>query len=62
MPFGATVAGDVYQRKLDECFRKLKKVIIIAGDIMVVGYKPDHNDHKQAFTSLYRQCESVKSS
>ena len=52
MLFGATVAGDVFQRKLDECFGKLKQVIIIADGIMVVGYKPDHNDHDQAFTSL----------
>ena len=52
MPFGATVAGDVLQRKLDECFSKLKQVIIIADDIMVVGYKPDHSDHCQAFSLL----------
>ena len=41
MPFGATVAGDVFQRKLDEHFGKLKQDIIIADDTMVVGYKPD---------------------
>ena len=52
MPFGATVAGDVFQRKLDECFGKLKQVIIITDDIMFVGYKPDHSDHDQAFTNL----------
>ena len=52
MPFGATVASDVFQRKLDECFGKLKEVIIIADDIMVVGYKPDYNDHNKAFTNL----------
>ena len=52
MPFGATVAGDVFQRKLDECFGKLKQIIIIADVIMVVGYKPDHSDHDQAFTNL----------
>ena len=52
MPFGATVAGDVFQRKLDECFGKPKQVIIIANDIMVVGHKPDHSDHNQVFTSL----------
>ena len=37
MPFGAKVAGDVFQRKLNECFGKLKQVIIIADDIMAVG-------------------------
>ena len=52
MPFGATVAGNIFQTKLDECFDKLKQAIIITDDIMVVGYKPDHSDHHQAFTSL----------
>ena len=52
MPFGATVAGDVFQSKLDECFGKLKQIIIITDDIIVVGYRPDHSDHEQAFTSL----------
>ena len=57
MPFGATVAGDVFQRKLDECFGKLKQVIIIADDIMVVGYKSDHSDHDQSFTSLFQTAQ-----
>ena len=57
MPFGATVAGDVFERKLDEHFGKLKQVIIITDDIMVVGYKPDHRDHDQAFTSLLQTAQ-----
>ena len=57
MPFGATVAGDVFQRKLDECFVKLKQVIIIADDIMVVGYKSDHSDHNQMFTSVLQTAQ-----
>ena len=57
MPFGAAVASDVFQRRLDECFGKLKQVIIIADDIMVVGYKPDHTDHDQAFTSLLQKAQ-----
>ena len=52
MPFGATVVHDVFQHKLDECFGKIEQVIIVADDIMIVGYKPDHNDHDQAFTNL----------
>ena len=38
LPFGATVAGDVFWRKLNECFGKLKQVIIMADDTTVVGY------------------------
>ena len=57
MPFGATVAGDVFQQKLDECFGKWKQVIIIAGDIMVVGYKLHHSDHNQPFTNLLQTAQ-----
>ena len=52
MLFGAAVTGDVFQHKLDEYFGTIEQVIIIAGDIMIVGYKPDHSDHGQAFTIL----------
>ena len=39
MLFGATVAGDVFQWKLDQCFGNIKQVIVIADDIMIVGKK-----------------------
>ena len=52
MPFGATVAGDVFQNKLDECFGHIPNVIVIADDIMVVGKQPNHKDHDQALTTL----------
>ena len=59
MPFSATVAGDVFQRKLDQCFGHLQNVIVIADDIMVVGKQPNHKDHNLALTMLLntaRQC------
>ena len=37
MPFGITVAGDVFPHKLDQCFGRIKQVIFIADDIMIVG-------------------------
>ena len=52
MPFGATVAGDFFQCKLDQCFGCLKNVIVIVDDIMIVGKKPRHSDHDQALTTL----------
>ena len=52
MPFGATIAGDVFQHKLDKCFGMIEQVIIIADDIMIVGYKPDQSDHDHTFTTL----------
>ena len=57
MPFGATVAGDVFQCKLDECFGKIKQVIIITADIMIVGNKPDHSDDNPITNSMEVQCE-----
>ena len=59
MPFGATVAGDVFQHKLDECFGYIPNVIVIADDIMVVGKQPNHKDYNQALTTLFetaRKC------
>ena len=59
MPFGATVMGDVFQRKLDQCFGHLKNVIVIADDILVVGKQPNHRDHNTALTNLLntaREC------
>ena len=59
MPFGVTVAGDVFQHKLDQCFGHMKNVIVIADDIMIVGKKPSHSDHGQALTTLFetaRKC------
>ena len=57
MPFGATVASDVFQHKLDECFGKIEQVIITADDIMIVSYMPDHSDHDQAFTTLLQTAQ-----
>ena len=52
MPFGIPVAGDVFQRKLNQYFRKINNVIIIADDIMVVGNQQNHRDHDIALTNL----------
>ena len=52
MPFGATVAGDVFQHKLGQCFGHIKNVIVIADDIMAVSKKHNKSDHKQALTIL----------
>ena len=52
MPFGVTVAGDVFQHKLNQCFGKIKQVIVIADNIMIVGKKQNHSNHDQALTTL----------
>ena len=52
MPFGITVADDVFQRQLDQCFGKIDQVLVIADDIMVVGKQHNHKDHDIALTNL----------
>ena len=57
MPFGITVAGDVFQQKLDKCFIHLKNVIIIADDIMVVGKnKKKHDLALRTLLDTAREC------
>ena len=57
MSFEATVASDVFQHKLDKCFGKIKQLVIIADDIMIVGNKPDHSNHDQVFTILLQTAQ-----
>ena len=52
MPCRATVAGDVFQRKLDTIFLNSSQVVIIADDTMVIGYQQDECDHDIAFTKF----------
>ena len=52
MPFGITVAGDMFQQKLDECFDHVKNLTVIVDDIMVIGKHHNHKDQDLAFTTL----------
>ena len=52
MPFGITVAGDVFQCKLDQCFGRIKQVLVITDDIMIVGKQQNHRDYDVALTTL----------
>ena len=52
MPFSITVAGDVFQWKLDECFGHIKNLMVIADDVMIIGRNENHKDHDIAFTTL----------
>ena len=52
MPFGITIAGDVFQRKLNECFDHIRNLIVITDDVMVIGRNENHRYHNIAFTTL----------
>ena len=57
MPFGISVAGDIFQQKLNECIRDIRNVYCIVDDIMVVGYEKDHSDQDKALTNLFQRAE-----
>ena len=52
MPFSITVAGDLFQWKLDECFGHIENLIVIADNVMVIRKNYNHKDHDLAFTTL----------
>ena len=52
MPFGITMAGDIFQQKLDQYFSHLKNVIVITG--WHNGCWEEHRDHDLALTSLLK--------
>ena len=47
LPFGAALAGNMFQRKIDKIFKELRNVFGIADDILVVGYDNDGKDHDE---------------
>ena len=60
MPFGITVAGDVFESKLVKCYGHIKNLIVIADNMMVVGRKHNHKDHDLAFTTLLQTARKCK--
>ena len=45
LSFGAALAGNMFQRKIDEIFNDMPNVFGIADDILFAGYEADGRDH-----------------
>ena len=56
MTFGATMAGDVFQHKLDQCFGMIKQVIVFADGNLIVGKHQNHRDHDLSLLDTARKC------
>ena len=52
MLFSATIEGNIFQRKLDQCLGHLQNVIVITDDIMFIGKQPNNKDHDLVLTTL----------
>jgi len=50
LPFGVVVSQDIFQRKLNDIYRKIPNVTGIADDIIVFGSTEE--EHDQAFVSM----------
>ena len=50
LPFGIVVSQDIFQRKLDDIYKKISNVIGIADDIVVFGSTEE--EHDQAFVNM----------
>ena len=57
--FGAVLAGDMFQCKIDEIFSNMHNVFGIAEDILVIGYDENGADHDAAVHKVLWQCEEV---
>jgi len=52
LPFGVVVSQDIFQRKLDDIYRKIPNVTGLADDIIVFGSTELEEEHDQAFVSI----------
>ena len=59
LPFGAALADNMFQRKMDEIFNDIPNVFGIAEDILVIGYNKDGTDHDVVVYSVLKQCCDV---
>ena len=54
VPFGITVSGDAFQRKIDSVYNGLNMTTGIADDMLIWGEKEDGSDHDQALTEFFK--------
>ena len=59
MLFGAAMAGNMFQQKIDEIFSDMPNVFRIADDILVIGYDKDGADHHDTVYNVLRWCQDV---
>ena len=50
LPFGVSVSHDIFQRKLDEVYKDIPNVTVIADDIIIAG--STQQEHNQAFIRM----------
>ena len=59
LPFGAALAGDMLQRKIDETFKYIQNIFSISDDILVAGYKADGKDLMKQYGGCCRDADKL---
>ena len=59
LPFGAALADDMFQRKIDETFKELPNMFGITGDIVVLAYDDGGRDHNNTVQKVLLICTNV---
>ena len=59
LPFGVGLTHDMFQWKINEIFKNLLNVFGIAGDILVVGYNSDDEDHNEMLWQVLQMCRHM---
>ena len=57
--FGAVLAGDMFQCKIDIIFNNMPNIFGIADDILVIWYDKNGADHEETVYSVLKQCQDV---
>ena len=52
MLFGVAPVGDMFQKKIDELFSGMPKVLSIVDDILIVGFDELGSDHNVSFDKM----------
>ena len=60
LPFGSVLAGDMFQRKIDELFSSIPKVLGIADDILIVDFDEQGKDNNELLEKVLIQVVKPK--
>ena len=59
LPFGAALASNMFQCKIDQIFSDMPNIFGMTDDILVIGYDKDGADHEAAVHKVLQWCEEV---
>ena len=59
LPFGLSVAQDVFQRKIDETFGDIPGCFGIADDLVIAGWQEDGKDHDETLHAVLQRVRNT---